>query len=733
MLGRDLLMEQGRPNHASSPDSMSEHDNELMGQATKCVRKFAPSGRKRMRRTDNGHITACKISDANPNEMIVSWSGDHIYSFDLVKSPDAEELEDNSASSLTKGKGRGTVKDLRDRKRKRRKDSSTLSAEGVGRSNSQSRHPRSRVNEEGGLALRVRYGNGQSEDISMESPALGLVDSAVQGPRESELDESQRRSLQIAKATMKIRKLVFSLECSSCTAPGPVRLEPEAHTATFTSVLGFAATSLPEMRSISRTWRYPVNPLAEDVVLQRTLRSNRDSSWRFVQAAGTLARVLGGRVQTASRTGGPAQLFFQQINPAPFEGSNPSSREIFNYDFLKAILLWLDGGAHAVLEGFKRPVDEQKNNPRFPIPDSAQLSGIDEYLIPYLLQLASERAIPNIDASRFERDEYRKSFENEAAAVIAFSNAVNTPFEDQTKSAMPVSSSSDPSAPLPTQEKRTALIFWGFKIGRGVLMNAAEEVHHQFVDRAFGGRGLIRPTEDEGRVQEDIDPDQMEDVIEEIGLVRQFTAPQNDVVGMVHEGEETQVPNTSSYVTLIEGSSAAQSALEGAMGLDEAGSDEEIILMEDLHNEIADHMIESGAQNRDSDDNEDDQDDDSHGDDDGEDITAEERHFIWQSASNRGKLRASVEANVPCFSHTRQYRGHCNIKTVKDVNFFGLQDEYVVSGSDSGHVFIWDKKTSQLLNILEGDGEVVNVVQGEKVCCQHLFLFIWPHTTLTLS
>jgi nuclear receptor interaction protein len=46
------------------------------------------------------------------------------------------------------------------------------------------------------------------------------------------------------------------------------------------------------------------------------------------------------------------------------------------------------------------------------------------------------------------------------------------------------------------------------------------------------------------------------------------------------------------------------------------------------------------------------------------------------------------------------------------VNFFGLQDEYVISGSDCGHFFIWDKKTSKLLNILEGDGEVVNVVQG---------------------
>jgi len=56
--------------------------------------------------------------------------------------------------------------------------------------------------------------------------------------------------------------------------------------------------------------------------------------------------------------------------------------------------------------------------------------------------------------------------------------------------------------------------------------------------------------------------------------------------------------------------------------------------------------------------------------------------------------------------------GHCNVRTVKDVNFFGLDDEYVISGSDSGHVFIWDRQTSELVNILEGDGETVNVIQG---------------------
>ncbi len=93
-------------------------------------------------------------------------------------------------------------------------------------------------------------------------------------------------------------------------------------------------------------------------------------------------------------------------------------------------------------------------------------------------------------------------------------------------------------------------------------------------------------------------------------------------------------------------------------------------------------------------------------------FTHGERELLLRSASDRGKLRESMFKDVGCSSHTRQYSGHCNVKTVKDANFFGLQDEYVVSGSDSGHVFIWDKKTSQLVNILKGDEDVVNVIQG---------------------
>jgi len=46
---------------------------------------------------------------------------------------------------------------------------------------------------------------------------------------------------------------------------------------------------------------------------------------------------------------------------------------------------------------------------------------------------------------------------------------------------------------------------------------------------------------------------------------------------------------------------------------------------------------------------------------------------------------------------------------IKEANFYG--EKFVVSGSDCGHIFIWDKMTGKLVQILEADNHVVNNVQ----------------------
>ena len=709
MLGRNVDEERGNPGRASSADSMSSQDNEMMGQATRCVRKFAPEGRKKMRRTDNGHITACKISDANPNEMIASWSGDHIYSFDLVRSPDAREGKAKDANASISGKGKGKVRESANRKRKRKKQESTTSLE-AGMINSKSRRAKERSDEDGDLALRVRYENGQSEDIVMGGAVPNLPPSMVEEARESVLNESQNRSLKIAKSLVKIRKLMFSLEGSGGTSESS---EYRYHMGSFITALGVASICLPEMDEISRSWRYPVNPLHEDIVLQQTLRANRDSSRRFVQAAGTLARLLGGRMQTAHIVPSPSIDLFQQITPASQEGPNFSEREIFNYDFLKAIILWLEGGPEALLQGFKRPQNQRNHYPRYPVPHGADLSGIEQWLIPYLLGLTTGNPISNLDASRFEKDETRKLFDTDTAAVTAFANAVKMPLEDLPSAIVPVPESTDDGPRTYFQDKETAKKYWAFKVGRSLLMNAGERVNFQFTDTAFGGLGTAQTKEEKS--QEDIDSDE-EQVVERVGLLRRSGEASTSRGATAKSKEKPESPLAGDGMAVDASPSPSVRASGSDIDIEDAGSDADVILVDDLHNEIAEHMADEDANEDDEglDDNGggDSDADDADDDDDG-DITAEERHFMFQSASARGKLREKVENGVPCYSHSRQYRGHCNVKTVKDANFFGLQDEYVVSGSDGGHLFIWDKKTSALVNILEGDSEVVNVVQGK--------------------
>ena len=705
MLGRDRLAERGSPGNASPADSLSSHENQIMGQATQCVRKFAPNGRRKMRRRDNGHITACKISDANPNEMIVSWSGDHIYSFDIVRSPDARDQQEEEGNPGVGGRRKTT--ESRDRKRKRKKVGSSTSAEGAVRGTSKPRRAESQASEGGDLALRVRYENGQSEDVAMNDPVL-VPPAIVKEGRGSVLSESQKRSMQIAKSVVSIRKLIFSLDASSRSLSGDSP-DPSAHKVSFASALGFAATCLPEMDAIIRSWRYPLNPEEEDIVLQQTLRANRDSSRRFVQAAGTLSRLLGGKLRTAGRRTSPALQMFEQISPAPQEGPHTSSREIFSYDFLKAITLWLDGGKQALLQGFKRPPNQRNDNPRFPIPDEAEHSGIDYYLIPYLLRLARESPISNVDASRFEVDDRRRVFRSESAAVIAFSNAIRIPLEDLSRAIVPATAASDDSPAngdttlMPVAQDRTAaLMFWAFKVGRGVLMNAGEGVSFQFVDTAFGGLGI--PRAEEGRMQEDIDPDESEELVDTISVVRRSTCEGDDVPSASQSskattieplrikspnqnGSEIEPPGSNGDVAMNGVSSPSRSTQEPTVEVQEADSETEMVLVEDLHQEIGDQLAEDEEDSEQRED-ENSADDDSEDDEDG-DITAEERQFIFQSAADRGKMRESVEAGVPCYAHSREYRGHCNVRTVKDCNFFGLQDEYVVSGSDSGHLFIW--------------------------------------------
>ncbi|KAI5249118.1 WD40 repeat-like protein [Aureobasidium subglaciale] len=669
MLGRDKLHERAA-SPAISASQLSDLDEDALGQATRCVRKFAPRGQRVMGQRDNGHITACKISDAYPNELIASWSGDHIYSFDLVRSPDASVAARGSSSTVQSSASRQRARESSERKRKRR-TGSQFSHSSAGPSRE---HPRQRTKEAGAerqsdVALRVQYDNGQSEDIP-----IARSTSPVSSLRESVMKDRQRKAYRLAKTVVELRRTMFTLHDQAVGSSSNMT----SHITEFTSVRSLAATILPQMQEITRTWRYPGDPVSEDVVLQRTLRSNRESAWRFVQASGVIARALGGQSHTASQEIFDTPLF-ARIDHAPNEGSSLSDRERFGYDFLKAIFLWLDSGLGALIDGFTRSSDVARYASRLPVPKDASIDAFDECIVPYLLDHSSGTPIFNVDASRFEVDQSRILYETENDAVRAFVEAVKIPFADLSSDELMEGASGS------SQRRSDAVLHWGLKVARGVLINAGEGVNFAFVDRAFGGLGSGNnaAAREDARLrerQQHIDTTEEEPMAQSMEIIQaspdQSSEEEEDVIAM--------------------------SDIRAAMGETSDEDEDEDDEMED------DELDEDEGADADSID-----DGDSHGNEDQEEEEDEDfPRMMYRSAFGRRRKRGEVEREVYCSPHTRVYRGHCNVKTVKDVNFFGLDDEYVVSGSDDGNFFVWDRKSGQLVNILEGDGEVVNVLQG---------------------
>ncbi|KAF9983113.1 DDB1- and CUL4-associated factor 6 [Mortierella antarctica] len=48
---------------------------------------------------------------------------------------------------------------------------------------------------------------------------------------------------------------------------------------------------------------------------------------------------------------------------------------------------------------------------------------------------------------------------------------------------------------------------------------------------------------------------------------------------------------------------------------------------------------------------------------------------------------------------------------IKEANFFGPNSEFIMSGSDDGRIFFWDKLTGKIINVIKGDRSVVNCLQ----------------------
>jgi len=89
-----------------------------------------------------------------------------------------------------------------------------------------------------------------------------------------------------------------------------------------------------------------------------------------------------------------------------------------------------------------------------------------------------------------------------------------------------------------------------------------------------------------------------------------------------------------------------------------------------------------------------------------EENTTEEDELEKESEEEKAESKLSIK------TYKNVYKGHFSSKTIKGVNFYGPNSEFIISGSDDKRVYIWDKESTKLLTVLEGHRSIVNCTVG---------------------
>lgn len=83
---------------------------------------------------------------------------------------------------------------------------------------------------------------------------------------------------------------------------------------------------------------------------------------------------------------------------------------------------------------------------------------------------------------------------------------------------------------------------------------------------------------------------------------------------------------------------------------------------------------------------------------------------IFRRRKEKKELADCETRRIGTPSVEKVYKGHRNSRTMTNqCCFWG--DQFVLSGSDCGHIFIWDRETGEHLMLLEADQHVINCLQ----------------------
>ncbi|KAL7636304.1 UNVERIFIED_CONTAM: hypothetical protein RMT77_013063 [Armadillidium vulgare] len=103
----------------------------------------------------------------------------------------------------------------------------------------------------------------------------------------------------------------------------------------------------------------------------------------------------------------------------------------------------------------------------------------------------------------------------------------------------------------------------------------------------------------------------------------------------------------------------------------------------------------------------------NHNNTEGSDSEREDEGFIAPSITDKEKLwRENAK------DYEKVFCGHCNTTTdIKEAVFIGRNCDLIAAGSDDGNLFIWDRKTTNLVRVIEADKSIVNCVQSHPSVC----------------
>lgn len=95
------------------------------------------------------------------------------------------------------------------------------------------------------------------------------------------------------------------------------------------------------------------------------------------------------------------------------------------------------------------------------------------------------------------------------------------------------------------------------------------------------------------------------------------------------------------------------------------------------------------------------------------DTTADEEP---EESYNISSLEKQLRTTAADYEH--RFLGHCNTTTdIKEANFLGADGNFIAAGSDDGSIFIWCRRTGNIVRCLRGDDSIVNCIQVHPSTC----------------